>query len=73
MACASGPVYVVAEVVQMVPDLPGLGDLVLIDVGQQDPLVEFKKEAHEMFEEMMTRIKKRYAYICISFWIEVQE
>lgn len=41
--------------------------------GQQDPLVEFKKEAHEMFEEMMTRIKKRYAYICISFWIEVQE
>ena len=39
--------------------------------GQQDPLVEYKKEAHAMFEEMMERIRNQYAYIIISFWVEV--
>ena len=41
--------------------------------GQQDPLVVFKEEAHSMFEEMVERVKERYAYVAVAFWIEVRD
>ena len=40
--------------------------------GQKNPLIEFKQEAHTMFEEMQARIKEDYTYICVAFWIEVR-
>lgn len=40
--------------------------------GQKNPLIEFKQEAHTMFEEMQSRIKDDYAYICVAFWVEVR-
>jgi preprotein translocase subunit SecA len=41
--------------------------------GQQDPLVEYKKEGFEMFLEMMTAIRRNVVYSLFQFQPQMQE
>ncbi len=41
--------------------------------GQQDPLIEYKKEGFEMFLEMMTAIRRNVVYSLFQFQPQIQE